>query len=62
MAAPGNLLAQMSLPAISASTQASSPSGAQTATVASLALTTCPCTAGATTPCELYSPHLEELC
>jgi hypothetical protein len=57
MAAPGNSLAQMSLPAISASTQASSPFGAQTATAAFLALTICLYTAGATTPCEQHRLH-----
>lgn len=57
MVAPGNLLVQMSSPAISASTQASSLSGAQTATAVFLALTTCPCTAGATTQCESHRLH-----
>ena len=57
MVAPGNLLAQMSSPAISASTQGSSLSGAQTVIVAFLALTTCLCTAGAMTPCKRYRLH-----
>lgn len=58
MAAPGNLLAQMSSLAISVSTQASSPSGAQTATAVFLDLTTCPSTAGVMTPCEYPRPQL----
>lgn len=55
MAAPGNLLAQMSSPAIFASTQALSPSSAQTATVVFLALITCLCTAGAMRLCEQHN-------
>lgn len=53
-AVPGNLLARMSLLAISVSTQASSRSGAQTATAVFLDLTTCPSTAGVMTPCEYH--------